>query len=80
MEVAELDEALKVLDSSLSLIKWRLKSQSRRRLEIGPFSIHFPLCVFLQIPHYFDNFFFALFHLRHSFFLVIILFCFLGFY
>ncbi|XP_030969396.1 uncharacterized protein LOC115989716 isoform X1 [Quercus lobata] len=34
MEVAELDEALKVLDSSLSLIKWRLKSQSRRRLEI----------------------------------------------
>ncbi|KAM4105977.1 hypothetical protein ACJW30_04G028700 [Castanea mollissima] len=34
MEVAELDEALKVLGSSLSLIKWRLKSQSRRRLEI----------------------------------------------
>ncbi|XP_050256081.1 uncharacterized protein LOC126701766 isoform X8 [Quercus robur] len=34
MEVAELDEALKVLDSSLSLIKWRLKSQSRRRPEI----------------------------------------------
>ncbi|KAK7845977.1 hypothetical protein CFP56_008608 [Quercus suber] len=34
MEVAELGEALKVLDSTLSLIKWRLKSQSRRRLEI----------------------------------------------
>ncbi|KAE8125263.1 hypothetical protein FH972_020094 [Carpinus fangiana] len=34
MEVAEMDEALKVLDSSLSLIKWRLKSPSKRRLEI----------------------------------------------
>lgn len=34
MEVVELDEALNVLDSSLSLMKWRLKSQSKRRLEI----------------------------------------------
>lgn len=37
MEIAELDEALKVLDSSLSHIKWRLKSSSRRRLHIGLF-------------------------------------------
>ncbi|XP_059446303.1 uncharacterized protein LOC132177838 isoform X2 [Corylus avellana] len=34
MEVAEMDEALKVLESSLSLIKWRLKSPTKRRLEI----------------------------------------------
>ncbi|XP_040999972.1 uncharacterized protein LOC121246054 [Juglans microcarpa x Juglans regia] len=34
MEVAEMDEALKVLDSSLSLLKWRLKFPSKRRLEI----------------------------------------------
>ncbi|KAB1213294.1 hypothetical protein CJ030_MR5G003636 [Morella rubra] len=34
MEVAEMEQALKVLDSSLSLIKWRLKSPSKRRLEI----------------------------------------------
>lgn len=33
-DVAELDEALKVLDSSLSLIKWRLKATARRRLHI----------------------------------------------
>lgn len=33
-EVAELDEALRVLDSSLSQIKWRLK-YARRRLETG---------------------------------------------
>ncbi|KAM5570166.1 hypothetical protein ABKV19_017265 [Rosa sericea] len=33
-EVAELEEAINVLDSSLSRIKWRLKYSSRRRLEI----------------------------------------------
>ncbi|XP_024024816.1 uncharacterized protein LOC21387142 isoform X2 [Morus notabilis] len=33
-EVAELDEVLKVLDSSLSQIKWRLKASARRRLQI----------------------------------------------
>ncbi|XP_061993027.1 uncharacterized protein LOC133710904 isoform X3 [Rosa rugosa] len=33
-QVAELEEAINVLDSSLSLIKWRLKYSSRRRLEI----------------------------------------------
>ncbi|KAK9932389.1 hypothetical protein M0R45_019628 [Rubus argutus] len=32
-EVAELDEAINILDSSLSRIKWRLKYSSRRRLE-----------------------------------------------
>jgi len=29
------EEALKVLDSSLSQIKWRLKPSSKRRLQIG---------------------------------------------
>lgn len=42
-EVAELDEALRVLDSSLSQIKWRLK-YARRRLETGlSFSLSFGL-------------------------------------
>ena len=81
MEVVELDEALNVLDSSLSLMKWRLKSQSKRRLEIGPFLYSLPSLVFLflLIPHCFNNFFIVLFHLRYLFFLIIILFCFLGF-
>lgn len=35
VEAADLEELLKVLDSSLSCIKWRLKSSARRRLEIG---------------------------------------------
>ncbi|KAF8391815.1 hypothetical protein HHK36_022049 [Tetracentron sinense] len=34
MEVAELEEALKVVDSCVSRIKWRLKSAAKRRLEI----------------------------------------------
>ncbi|KAK9288439.1 hypothetical protein L1049_016896 [Liquidambar formosana] len=34
METAELEEALKVLNSSLCQIKWRLKSSSKHRLEI----------------------------------------------
>lgn len=34
-EVGQLDEALNVLDSSLSHIKWRLKAAARRRLQIG---------------------------------------------
>ncbi|GAV90575.1 hypothetical protein CFOL_v3_33984, partial [Cephalotus follicularis] len=34
MEVLESNEALKVLESSLSHIKWRLKSSSKRRLHI----------------------------------------------
>lgn len=34
MEIAELEEALKVLNSCLSQIKWRLKSSSKNRLEI----------------------------------------------
>lgn len=34
MEAAEAEEALKVLDASLSHIKWRLKSSSKRRLQI----------------------------------------------
>lgn len=37
MEGAEAEETLKVLDASLSHIKWRLKSSSKRRLQIGPF-------------------------------------------
>ena len=45
MDVAELDEALKVLDSSLSHIKWRLKHSSKRRLEIG----HSPFSIFLLV-------------------------------
>lgn len=38
MESAQVEEALKVLNSSLSQIKWRLKSSSKLRLEIGLFS------------------------------------------
>ncbi|CAJ2661017.1 unnamed protein product [Trifolium pratense] len=34
MEAIELDEAMKVLDSSLSQINWRLKSSSKRRLQL----------------------------------------------
>lgn len=34
MEAAEAEEALKVLESSLKHIKWRLKSSSKRRLQI----------------------------------------------
>ncbi|XP_010248989.1 PREDICTED: uncharacterized protein LOC104591706 isoform X1 [Nelumbo nucifera] len=34
MEVAELQEALRVLDSSVSRIKWRLRAATKRRLEI----------------------------------------------
>ncbi|KAK8332776.1 hypothetical protein V6Z12_A10G160800 [Gossypium hirsutum] len=34
MEGAEAEETLKVLDASLSHIKWRLKSSSKRRLQI----------------------------------------------
>ncbi|XP_023520598.1 uncharacterized protein LOC111784014 isoform X1 [Cucurbita pepo subsp. pepo] len=34
MEAREVDEALKVLDSSLSRIKWRLKFPAKRRLQI----------------------------------------------
>uniref|UniRef100_A0A803Q2W7 Uncharacterized protein n=1 Tax=Cannabis sativa TaxID=3483 RepID=A0A803Q2W7_CANSA len=33
-EVSQLDEALKLLDSSLSLIKWRLKPSARTRLHM----------------------------------------------
>ena len=55
MEVAEMDEALKVLESSLSLIKWRLKSPTKRRLEIGSFPFspsHPPNTVFLLLYIY----------------------------
>jgi hypothetical protein len=48
MEVAEMDEALKVLDSSLSLIKWRLKFSTNHRLEIGSFPFSSPLKLFLS--------------------------------
>ncbi|XVF37694.1 hypothetical protein REPUB_Repub20aG0031600 [Reevesia pubescens] len=34
MEAAEVEEALKVLEASLTHIKWRLKSSSKRRLQI----------------------------------------------
>ncbi|KAJ9189189.1 hypothetical protein P3X46_000515 [Hevea brasiliensis] len=34
MEAAEVEEALRVLDSSLSHIKWRLKSPSKHRLQL----------------------------------------------
>ncbi|EOY04846.1 hypothetical protein QUC31_017061 [Theobroma cacao] len=34
MEAAQVEEALKVLDASLSHIKWRLKSSAKRRLQI----------------------------------------------
>ncbi|XP_028783322.1 uncharacterized protein LOC114739431 isoform X1 [Neltuma alba] len=33
-DIAELEEAVKVLDSSLTQIKWRLKPSTRRRLEL----------------------------------------------
>ncbi|KAK8510378.1 hypothetical protein V6N13_100405 [Hibiscus sabdariffa] len=45
MEGAEVEEALKVLDASLSHIKWRLKSSSKRRLQIGPFRSLLFYCV-----------------------------------
>lgn len=35
-EAAELDGALKVMESALSHIKWRLRSHAKRRLGIGP--------------------------------------------
>ncbi|TYI61011.1 hypothetical protein E1A91_D10G144400v1 [Gossypium mustelinum] len=39
MEVAEVEETLKVLDASLSHIKWRLKSSSKRRLQIDVLAV-----------------------------------------
>jgi len=35
MEAIELDEAMKTIDSCLSQINWRLKSCSKRRLQLG---------------------------------------------
>lgn len=40
-EAREMDDALKVLDSSLSQIKWRLKFPAKRRLQLGQFLLHF---------------------------------------
>ncbi|GMI92958.1 hypothetical protein like AT3G59490 [Hibiscus trionum] len=39
MEAAEVEEALKVLDASLTHIKWRLKSSSKRRLQIDVLAV-----------------------------------------
>lgn len=44
MELRDCEELLKVLDSCLSRIKWRLRPLARRRLETGPF---FPFPLFL---------------------------------
>lgn len=41
MEAREMEEALKVLDSSLSQIKWRLKFPAKRRLQLGQFLLPF---------------------------------------
>lgn len=44
-KMEEVQEVLKVFESSLSLIKWRLRPSSKRRLETGrclPFSFLFP--------------------------------------
>lgn len=41
MEAIELDEAMNVLDSCLAQIKWRLKSTSKRRLQLGLKFSHF---------------------------------------
>lgn len=35
MEVLELDESTKILDSCLAQINWRLKSSTKRRLQLG---------------------------------------------
>lgn len=40
VEAVDLEDLLKVMDSSLSRTKWRLKTSARRRLEIG-LSLHF---------------------------------------
>ena len=39
MEGSELDEGLKVLESSLAHINWRLKPSSKRRLQLGLVSL-----------------------------------------
>lgn len=44
MELRDCEELLKVLDSCLSRIKWRLRPLARRRLETGPF---FPSPLFI---------------------------------
>ncbi|XVF20699.1 hypothetical protein REPUB_Repub12eG0025000 [Reevesia pubescens] len=43
LKAAEVEEALKVLEASLTHIKWRLKSYSKCRLSISLFSsiLHF---------------------------------------
>lgn len=34
-EASELDEGMKVLESCLALINWRLKPSTKRRLQLG---------------------------------------------
>ena len=55
MEASELDEGMKVLDSCLTNINWRLKPSSKRRLQLGflltsLFSISFFLSSLILIP------------------------------
>jgi len=50
MEAAsELDQGMKVLDSCLANINWRLKPSSKRRLQLGYFSLSLSLSQFLLI-------------------------------
>lgn len=49
MEAAsELDQGMKVLDSCLANINWRLKPSSKRRLQLGYFSLSLSLNFFLS--------------------------------
>lgn len=52
-EVEEVLEVLKVLDSCIPRVKWRLRAAAKRRLETGPplCSSAFSFCVFLSVFH-----------------------------
>ncbi|KAK8519548.1 hypothetical protein V6N13_133447 [Hibiscus sabdariffa] len=51
MEGAEVEEALKVLDASLSHIKWRLKSSSKRRLQIDVLALCYEMRPVVMIDY-----------------------------
>jgi len=50
MEASELDEGMKVLDSCLTNVNWRLKPSSKRRLQLGFFSL-----LSVQFPCFFHR-------------------------
>jgi len=55
MEASELDEGMKVLDSCLTNVNWRLKPSSKRRLQLGFFSL-----LSVQFPCFFHRWFWFL--------------------